>query len=107
MPDLETAARTVWKDETAELNALKGSLKVVEAQVKIDKVPAFSSSMGAFAKVTIHYTLYPSRHRPRCVRSHAPLTFSLRVNGPLTSRVRCFASPQGRGREARQGAGGA
>ena len=56
MPDLETAARTVWKDETAELNALKGSLKVVEAQVKIDKVPAFSSSMGAFAKVTIHYT---------------------------------------------------
>ena len=49
MEDLEQAARTIWKDETGELSALQASLKVVEAQVKIDKIEAFSTSMGAFA----------------------------------------------------------
>jgi len=102
MPDLETAARTVWKDETAELNALKGSLKVVEAQVKIDKVPAFSSSMGAFAKVPMPLPPPPPLHalsRP----SHIPLA------NEWASDLSCalLCPPQGRGREARQGAGGA
>lgn len=39
----------MWKDETGEFSALKASLKQVETQVKLDKVEAFTSSMGAFA----------------------------------------------------------
>ena len=50
MADLEGAARTVWKDETSDLSALKASLKQVETQVKLDKIEAFTKSMGAFAQ---------------------------------------------------------
>ena len=50
-PDLTArqAARTIWKDETAELSGLQVSLRVVSTQVKLDKVVEFASSMGAFA----------------------------------------------------------
>ena len=48
MPNLEMAARTVWKDDGAELAQLTAALKQVETQVKVDKVAAFTSSMGRF-----------------------------------------------------------
>jgi len=48
MPSIEAATRVVWQDEAAELNAITNSLKQVETQVKLDKVEAFTSSMGAF-----------------------------------------------------------
>ena len=48
MSHLEAAARLSWKDESAELNALNGAVKVVESQVKVDQVAEFKERMGTF-----------------------------------------------------------
>mmetsp|Transcript_71482 Transcript_71482/g.98994 ORF Transcript_71482/g.98994 Transcript_71482/m.98994 type:complete len:576 (-) Transcript_71482:409-2136(-) len=48
MPSAEAAARVVWADEGAEVNALMNSLKQVSGLVETDTIPAFKESLGAF-----------------------------------------------------------
>lgn len=48
MPDLEGAVRCIWKDQISELNQIKANLKQVATQVKLDRIEAFTTSMGNF-----------------------------------------------------------
>lgn len=45
---VENAARTVWKDVSAEFKSVETSLNQVGTQVKLDKNESFTASMGAF-----------------------------------------------------------
>ena len=47
---VEGAARVEWKDCAGELSSIGAALKQVETQVKLDKNPSFTQSMGAFHK---------------------------------------------------------